>query len=399
MVSKNSIVLILLYFAQFVNINYLSSYPTIRYAFIFVIAIYLFPRYRSFFQSKYMSVNVGVILLSLSTIISSYINEDLISTRNSFLSSILFFTALLETFFLFEYTVEIGQIKKAINVFYTLTVLVVTVTDVLALRIGTVDNVYLIGSKFQVVYLHMFLIALYLMKAKINEENRFKYQIMTTVYFGLSVFMGIVVDCNTGILGTIGLIFIYILAMNRKDLLCSQTIYLIVLVISFMFMFTYEFILNNTYVQNFIVNILNRSLTLTGRTDIYLLLPSVMMKRKWFGYGYGTSYDISVRYFRYADTQNGLAEWIIQVGIIGVAFIILVLFNIFRKLKKENLAGQCNYSIMAYIYTLTILGTVEITFGRLLFGAAALLYASTFMDTTEVQLIEKADEGGSYEGY
>lgn len=163
-------------------------------------------------------------------------------------------------------------------------------------------------------------------------------------------------------------------------------------------MFLYEFILSNVYVQDFVINVLHRSLTLTGRTDIYPLLLSVMRKRIWFGYGYGTTYDISVRYFGYADTQNALSEWIIQIGVIGVAFIFLLLFNIFKKAKKENLSSRWNYSLILYIYVLTILGTVEISFGRLMFGVLALLYASTFTDTSDMEKAKKIGES-QYEVY
>lgn len=398
LVSKNTIVLILLYFTQFVWIAYLRSYSIFRYACILVIAIYLFPKFKSFFQYKYRAINMIMIVLSLITIIGSYVNEDLITTRNSFLASLSYFVTLLETFFFFEYTAEKGEIQKAVNIFYRLTLIVATVTDILILWIGDMDNVYLVGSKFQVAYLHLFLIALFWAKAKMNEENPSRYRIIALLYFALAIIVSLLVDCNTGLIGTIVFLVLYLLAKRRKAWLYSPITYALVFLLSFLFVFLYEFILSNVYVQDFVINVLHRSLTLTGRTDIYPLLLSVMRKRIWFGYGYGTTYDISVRYFGYADTQNALSEWIIQIGVIGVAFIFLLLFNIFKKAKKENLSSRWNYSLILYIYVLTILGTVEISFGRLMFGVLALLYASTFTDTSDMEKAKKIGES-QYEVY
>lgn len=383
LLSRNTIALVMLYFTQFVGISYMSNYSVIRYVLILMIAIYLFPKYKCFMNNKFMHVNISIIALSLFAVVGSFVNEDLITTRNSFLSSIPYFMALLETFFLFEYTAEIGRIEKAINVFYYMTLVLLIVNDALVMCIGSLDGNYVVGSKFQVMYLHIFWLALYFAKVKLNAKWTYLNTLTVLLYFGITLYIGIQVDCNTGIIGSVVLLLLCIISRIKTKLLCSPTLYLAVLVFSFLFMFCYELVLNNSYVQNFIVNILHRSMTLTGRTDIYILLPKALLERPWFGYGYGTTYDISVRYFGYADTQNGIAEWMLQIGIIGTIFIVLSLYNIFSKLKSDNKTKNYNYSIMAYVYVLTILGAVEISFGRLLFGAAALLYATTFSEYQE----------------
>ena len=86
---------------------------------------------------------------------------------------------------------------------------------------------------------------------------------------------------------------------------------------SSLFVVLYEVVLLNPYVQTLITTVLKRSLTLTGKNNIYMQIFLNVLKKSlvYGGYGYGSSYEVCVKYLYYADTQNGILEWILQTGI------------------------------------------------------------------------------------
>ena len=100
------------------------------------------------------------------------------------------------------------------------------------------------------------------------------------------------------------------------------------------------------------------------------------MYGKWFlGFGYGSTYEICLRYIGFADTQNALMEWIMQIGILGTGLFCLIIYNCVSKLHKTFGLYTEWVWLLAFLYTYVILGMIEITYSSMQFiGALLVIY-------------------------
>ncbi|MDO5396827.1 MAG: O-antigen ligase family protein, partial [bacterium] len=374
------IILCLLYFITITNISVIPHASTIRYASIVVIGLFLISGFSYFIKRKNLILNIILIVYSILVMYTSYINKDLITERSIFPLSILYSTVFCEIFLVMEYVAEKNKFDLVINIFYKLTLIVMAVNDILLTISPTLFGVhligvYLVGNKFNVAYLHMVLLAFFIVRSHAKSYSKRRFYFFYIVYFIIAIIMGIKVDCNTGTIGVILFTVVYIL-LRKVQLTLKPWMVLTVLIISCMFAFTYEAILTNEHVQYFVSEVLGRSLTLTGRTNIYKAVPE-MFKDHWtWGYGYGTAYIICDKYVGIYDTQNGLLEWILQIGWIATALMLVIIYISFSKLKmidkKENLKEIC--PIIFLIYSFSVLASVEITITYRYFMLVALVY-------------------------
>lgn len=127
-------------------------------------------------------------------------------------------------------------------------------------------------------------------------------------------------------------------------------------------------------VANFVVNVLHRDVTMTGRTEIYGAYIDVMKDNWLWGYGYIRSVNIfKPLFFGCANAQNAVLQWITQIGILAVGIMLTLFIVIFAQLsKKKDLKPIM--PILALVYTFIFLGTVEITINMNFFLWMALIY-------------------------
>lgn len=83
----------------------------------------------------------------------------------------------------------------------------------------------------------------------------------------------------------------------------------------------YEVVLDISFVQYLIEDILHEDLTLTGRTVIYAKMLDLIEEQPWFGYGNGTASFFTWYYMSMPNTQNGLLNDYIDWGMVGVSFL------------------------------------------------------------------------------
>ena len=126
-------------------------------------------------------------------------------------------------------------------------------------------------------------------------------------------------------------------------------------------------------VQDFIVNTLGRSLTLTGRTRIYNKLPELLYKRLWTGYGFGSSYEICMQYGSFPNTQNGIAEWVLQVGLPATVILVVLIYVVIHMLHKSEMSGKAGIPGIFVLYVLAFLASVEVTINLAYFFWLAVL--------------------------
>lgn len=232
---------------------------------------------------------------------------------------------------------------------------------------------YFVGTKFDVGYLHLFFIATLFSTFFQGKKHNICKNTLLIVLLILSIYSSFFVDCNTGMISAV-LFFILVLSIKKKyTVFIKPQVFCSILIASLLFVIGYSVILNSSIVKFLVQDIFNRDLSLTGRTAIYKLLRSAMAGNIWTGYGYGINYTISQTIFNYDNTQNGLMEWILQIGIIGTVLLIIFLYVIFYIVKKSKPSNSI-VPILSFIYVLTIIAMIEISLDLFYFMAIGFLY-------------------------
>ncbi len=366
-ISKSTILFVYIYIISCINLPYVSAYSKIKYVLIVVIGIIIAKKIPMFFEKKYLVINYIMIIFCGSVILSAIVNRGNSFLRNTFWASIVFVAICMETLFVMEYIAEKKRIFEMIKLCYIMTLLIVLFTDIIAVTIPDlfgnegIAMRYLVGTKFNVMYLHLQLIVLYLVKTQPFKYLKIVPMVILLIYIGLTLWISRLVDCNTGLIGCMLLFAVLLLAKKRYGMFSSPQFFVATILLCCSFAFFYEVFLRNIFVQDIVSNILGRSLTLTGRTNIYALLPFVLSKHIFFGYGYGSAYEVSMSSFGYANTQNGLAQWIINVGGVGTIALLIWFYSVLREWNKKAEIKQRYLPIVVLLYVFSILSAVEIT--------------------------------------
>lgn len=377
-ISVYSIIGVLIYIVTFFSTKYFD-YNTLRYLLIVLVAIMLIAKApKSVFMDN-LRLNVLVILFLAATLWSSF-SSNYGTDRNLRLASIVFCVVFSELVMFLEIMAKKNMMLLCIKTWYRCAVLISLLTDIMALTQGSIDGNYFVGTKFAVVYQHLFLLTLFMMvnASSIMEKNSLNnYRVKFTFYalLLLTVILSLYVDCMTGVIGTVLFFIISLLVRYNSKMMASGGMFIGAILASFAFMWVVPSILLNENVASFVTNKLNRSLSLTGRTLIFGRIPQIMQGKWFLGFGYGSSYEICQRYIGFADTQNALMEWIMQIGVLGSILLCLMLCYCIIKLHKNIMFYTEWVWPLAFVYTYVALGTIEITYSYQFIGVLLVLYA------------------------
>lgn len=165
-------------------------------------------------------------------------------------------------------------------------------------------------------------------------------------------------DSTTGYLGTF-IFAIFVLFKKKMQHIFNKPLILIgsILVLDIGFLVFILFMLSSPYVQYFIVEILNKDLSLNGRTYIYEMLPQIMSIRPLFGFGCDNGYKAMALILDTQNAQNGLIFNYLDLGLSGCIIFILLLY----KIAKSRISSIYNFPIYIYIYLMILFSTYEIT--------------------------------------
>lgn len=355
------LILVFIYFLLFAPISYLPANSIIKYISILIVGLFVVSNYKIIFQKKYFSLNIFLLLFVLWGFITSICNHHTISTRNPVLASIVYFGLLMETLFSMEIINEKYKSGFILKIFYFLTLALIIVTDLLIIFQPSLyyqyGSNYLVGSKFKVSYLHSQLLVLLLTKQKICGGNKKLFYFAIILYSVLIIFISFYVDCMTGILLFFFFVIIYLLFSKAKKLLAHPLLAVFILLFFTFFVFFSDELLKNNFLQDFILNVLNRDLSLTGRMFIYAKLPELMSGHWILGYGYGSVYEICIRTIGYANTQNGIFNWLLQMGIPSVILLFIIIYISFRKTKYFV---NDIYPVIVLLYCFNIISAIEV---------------------------------------
>ena len=372
----------LIYLTTFFNPT-TFNYNNLKYLLIVIIGYLLLKKCKKRILRKNIVINSMVCIFLIISLIISYYSRGLM-LRNSFLASIVFAVVFIELVIYLEIMAEKNLIDVCLKCWYRCAIVVTLITDVLAILMGANSGLYFIGTKFIVVYQHLFLLMLFMSVnadklKKRNSLSNYTVKVKFLIIFILTIIMSVYVDCATGLTGTVLFFGISLLTLKFQKVFSNPIFFVLLVILSYVAMWNINTILLNKNISDIITIFLNRELTLTGRTVIYAGIPK-LMKNHWLsGFGYGSAYEIFKRYLGYADTQNALMEWLLQIGILGTSILFIILSYCMKKYYKLILKSKNNlkeYSwILSFIYVYIILGIIEITYDMQFIGMILILYS------------------------
>lgn len=245
-----------------------------------------------------------------------------------------------------------------------MTCLIIALVDIFAIATAgrgfvTQDNEflfssnYLIGDKFLLAYMNMLCFALLYWRFP---------SVHSLILFGtISLFVCSVIECSTGVTGTI--IMIVVIALSYpvrvvpagRFFLPAATVVLAFVAVAFTGLLTWG------PFGHFITNFLGESSDLTGRTMIYPVLMSLFLKKPLFGYltGNGASQAVTA-VCGAADAQEGLFHILLTNGLMGVVLFLIMECTALRDACSMHRREQ---GVYAFIFAMTACSVVEINLG------------------------------------
>ena len=110
------------------------------------------------------------------------------------------------------------------------------------------------------------------------------------------------------------------------------------------------FRIQETVFRGFIENILQKNVTLTGRTLIWDFIMKIIPNSLIFGYGRNDIIAQNAIIRDVTEAHNGLLEILLCTGIIGLFVFILILLNVFKALNKSNSKISYILSMAIFLY-------------------------------------------------
>lgn len=363
-----TIISILVFHVVFVNLTMIDFYNKIIGIFMIILLLFLIKKMPKYFKENF-KLNIILILFSISMTVSSYLNDSN--------NQIVFLGKVFIIFLFMEYVKSINEEKRCYKVFFYLSLFYCILNDVFMFLKPPVvigyNEYYLIGNKFGIPFFHMIVLTMYLLLKDISLVERKNliggFELM---WFAFSLFITLYLKCTTLLIGyVIYFLFIVFQKIIEKKIYIPK-FFLIIVIISSLLLIVFSEILMNNYIASFIVNVLHKDITLTGRMNIYGKIFPVLNEKIIFGYGYGNSYDILMDKMSAPNTQNGILECIFNYGIVGTMLMLTLFYKIMKSLFYDC-ENKKYYSIVVNIYIYIILGCVEITYGLPLFALFAMI--------------------------
>lgn len=356
------------------------------YAGAVCILMHFVPLFRVRRKRKYFFVILALTLFLVLLEVSAVINRNPFIGSNPKRATIRLILYLAELFLLMIWTSETGRSKYVLNFLFYYVFLLTAATDIIIVFLGktalgvSAAGIYLVGTKFSVAYFHINLFVLWFMRNRERVYSEKKAKRIIYIGFPAILTLSLYVDCMTGVVGCLALLVLFIMlntSVRQKVLkLTSPVLLLLAILGCAIFPFVASGITAITGIENLLEDVMRRSTTLTGRIHIYQEFADAMQGHWLWGYGFGNAYSISMAKYGYANAQNAIFQWILQVGIISVSMLVVLLLTIVSRLNCSNMLEK-SIPLVLLMYLYIFLGTVETTFSMsfLLWIALIFMYS------------------------
>ena len=295
---------------------------------------------------------------------------------------------LVEAFMLMIVIAETGRGHLALRFLFWYLLVLVLVNDVLMFTkwITFTDGKresYLVGTKFSVSYLHIYLLMTWMMCQKYRKIRSSLPWWLVLLIAAAVVFVAIRVDCMTGVLGCILLVALTMFMENPKWMrwirVTSPWVLLAAILASVIFAFVADAITEIPLIKFVVEDLLKRDTSITGRTNIYGMYAGNMEGHWLAGYGYGNANEVAVELFGYQTMQNGLLQWVLETGIPSTVCLVILIMQVFSVINRATGERRRRMTpLIALAYTFIALGTVEANYNLafLMWIAAAYMVAT-----------------------
>lgn len=385
-ISIFSIISILLYATTFINIRYILEYNLFRDVCIFIVAIYLALNIKKICRKCDKVVLGGLLLFVALLVFSFYQNIDIAYAHRNGL--IIFSISLIELYLCLSINTSAYKAQNLIEVFCRLQIIFLTINDILiivapGLRLKY-GEIYLLGDKFTVAYQHLILIGLLLTRESIRKRKIIlSTKIKVLVLTGLMIYISFLTNSATALVLMPLFLFFLILRTKGHNFIYSRNGYISLLVLSTLFVFFYGAVLSITPVQMLITQVLGKSATLTARTKIYALIPTLLKGKLLWGYGYGTSYNVMISTYQFPNTQNGIMEWVWQGGIFAAIVLLICIWLLLKNIKSKNLQFESYRFLYAVACVFAVISSIEIVINLQYLTMIVLIYYLSSIYTDE----------------
>lgn len=226
------------------------------------------------------------------------------------------------------------------------TVIVINFATMLTGGIGTAlngDLLYFIGGKNSIALTAIPTIPIVYLYSYFNYK---KLKLIPMVLILMSVISIFLSASGTGmVVALLTTIFIFI----SKKLSPSFFTYFVIYLVSFFTIVIFRF--QEALFGNFIVNVLHKDLTFTGRTFIWDVAISQIKQSWFFGYGWGNKV-ISMYFANLTESHDGILDVLMFCGAFGCLFFLFILIMAGKKLvahKNNILSKILSFSMFAYL--------------------------------------------------
>lgn len=372
---------IIVFHACIVRLMYVPNYNAIAtYLCVFLLLIML-PKLRILFGGVYARINLMLLAMSFSMVLSSLFNAY------NFDGTLLFIARInLLTWFV-ELQAKKGKLRGVAAIFFLCCVAYLLATWWLMLSDPLMawrnDSYYLVGSKFSVSYLCLFGLVMYVISFGGGKRKAFSSFVLI-VMCALSVLLILRVNCVTGVFGIVLFIILLVFRRTLEPFLRRPIVFVgTSLVATFVLVLFSEAITHIDFVADFITGFLGKSVSLTGRLYVYEHMVPFLVQSPVLGHGYNSVYvlfDGKMIFSKtgYAlDAQNAMFEYYLYFGIVGVLLLYWFVCHSLSVIRNSSSAGRAwqGYIPLVGLYVLTLLGMVEITINVQFFAYLAFCYA------------------------
>lgn len=381
----------LLYFMFIlIEMPIIGNNSPIKYIAYLIIAIYIALNCKKINNPRFTKLNILTFLLTFLILISGLFGRNNVE-RNTFLASIVYSLKIIETVFLIEIIVCDKKINEFISDFYKIVLFMTVLNDILILFVPSFDSYYtfyLLGDKFYVSYVHLQLISLYLIHSNISFKKIGDTPLKFILLIIISFLAINAVGCATGLIGLVLLIILNVFLSAKSSLKRKKISILLIFIFVSIFPFIAASIVKYNIVEFFVVDILERDITLSTRTGIFNSISNIMASHWLFGWGCGSEYEIVRRFYGAANIQNGIYSYLINFGMISFGtFLIINLYILFssRKIDRRKIY------ILNFLIVFLFISSIEITLIQITYLFwLVLLFA---LNSSNLNLKKKQEEG------
>lgn len=226
---------------------------------------------------------------------------------------------------------------------------------------------FFLGDKFLVMYDHILLVALFLTLYQGRRRQNWIFAIGVIL-----IILSFSFDCATTVVVSFAFMIMLFMEGKKHSLFESKITIGIALATSAIFPFLSAAFMRIGFIQNVIVTVLGRNLTMTGRVNIFTHIIELVKDGLFWGIGRGnTTSVIATVTGGVANIQNGFWQIAITYGMIPAAFLFFAILSATRS-DVERKTSLHSYTMLGVIYAFVLAGFVEITYGITLLMPVAL---------------------------